>query len=158
MLSLRKAAPEDCASILRIQRKAFAPLLLRYRDYQSSPAAESQEDILRRLAQSFTDYYLICIDDAEVGMIRVCNFGAECRISPICILPEYQGRGYAHQAIRMAEQRYPGAAAWTLETILQEQSLCRLYESLGYEATGRVDPVQNGMDLVYYRKDMKHHA
>jgi GNAT superfamily N-acetyltransferase len=158
MVTLRKALESDCPTIHRIQVKSFSPLLAVYQDYASSPAAESLEQVLRRFAQSFTDYYLICLDETPVGMIRVCDFGEECRVSPVCMLPEYQGRGLARAAMLRAETLYPAAKRWSLDTIAQEAGLCRFYESLGYRLTGKTERIKEGMDLVYYRKDVKSDA
>ena len=151
-LCLRKAEEADCRKIHQIQVKAFAPLLMVYEDYASRPAAESLDQVVQRFQQSFTDYYLICLDDEEIGAIRVCDFGDNCRISPLCILPEHQGRGYAQRAMLLAEELYPDAKRWSLDTIEQEAKLCHLYEKLGYRRTGETQHVKDGMDLVFYEK------
>lgn len=67
-------------------------------------------------------------------------------------LPEYQGYGYAQRAITIAESFYPFAKEWELDTILQEEKLCYLYEKMGYKKTGKVEHIMNGMDLVFYAK------
>ena len=130
-------------------------MLLKYQDFSSSPAAESLDQIKQRFQQPFTDYYLIILGDETVGMLRVCNFGESCRLSPICILDEYQGNGYAQEAIRQMEQLYPKAKKWVLDTIVQEEKLCHLYEKMGYRKTGRVDRIKDDMDLIFYEKVMK---
>ncbi len=152
MITLRKAQEADCTALHQMQVKAFAPLLLKYRDHESSPAAESEEAVLRRLKQPYTDYYFIESQGAPVGMLRVCDFGDNCRLSPICVLPEHQGRGYAQKAIALAEEAYPDAHIWKLDTIAQEEKLCHLYEKLGYRQTGEIQHVKEGMDLVFYQK------
>ncbi|NTV78512.1 MAG: tyrosine-protein phosphatase, partial [Clostridiales bacterium] len=53
------------------------------------------------------------------------------------------------------EDIYPYAKRWELDTILQEDKLCHLYEKMGYLKTGRVENIKDGMDLVYYEKDKK---
>lgn len=158
MLTLCKAQDQDCPLIHRIQVKAFAPLLMVYRDYESSPASESVGQVRQRFRQNFTDYYLVCLEDQVVGILRVCDFGEECRLSPICILPEYQGMGYAQQAMILAEKEYPKAKRWTLDTIAQEPKLCHLYEKMGYRKTGRTERIKDGMDLVFYQKDVTGNA
>lgn len=154
MISLMKAEYDDCPLIHSIQVKSFVGLLQKYNDYESNPAAESIDRIRQRFQQPFTDYYLICCGDVTVGMLRVCNFGVNCRLSPICILPEYQGRGYAKQAVHAMEKLYPAAKLWQLDTIMQEKHLCRLYENLGYQKTGKTESLKEGMDLVFYEKYM----
>lgn len=158
MLTLRRAEENDCPTIHQIQVRSFSPLLTVYRDFQSSPAAESVDQVRRRFAQPFTDYYLIFLETHPVGILRVCNFGEECRLSPICILPEHQGMGYAQEAMILVEKLYPKARRWTLDTILQEPKLCHLYEKMGYRRTGKYEHIQDGMDLVFYRKDVELHA
>jgi len=152
MITLKKATESDCVVIHRIQVNGFSQLLMKYEDFSSSPAAESLDQIAQRFAQPFTDYYLIILAEEAIGMLRVCNFGENCRLSPICILQEYQGNGYAQEAILEMEQLYPEAKKWELDTIAQEKKLCYLYEKMGYCKTGRMEHVKEGMDLVFYEK------
>lgn len=154
-ISLKNAVYDDCALIHSMQVRSFISLLQKYEDYDSSPAAESLDRIQQRFEQSFTDYYLIMAEDQTVGMLRVCNFGLNCRLSPICILPEYQGRGYAQMAITLMEKLYPEAMRWQLDTIAQEEKLCHLYEKMGYRKTGKTEQVKDDMNLIYYEKEMR---
>lgn len=151
-VSLRKAEYSDCSVLHSIQVRSFVELLQRYEDYESNPAAEGLDQIQQRFEQPYTDYYLIQLDEVFIGMLRVCNFGKNCRLSPICILKDYQGKGYAQEAISQMELLYPNAKKWELDTIAQESKLCHLYEKMGYRRTGRVEHVKDGMDLVFYEK------
>lgn len=152
MFTLKKAIQSDLGEIHRIQVASFQALLDKYQDHRTNPAAESYERILERFQEETTDYYLIRLNEQNIGMIRVCDFGTICRISPIGILPEFQGHGFAQQAIILVESLYPRAKKWTLDTIRQEQKLCYLYEKLGYVPTGKQDSIQPGMDIVFYEK------
>ena len=151
---LKKATEEDLQKIRYIQVKSFAQLLLKYEDFESSPAAEGLDDIRQRFRQPFTDYYLIMLENQEIGMLRVCDFGEHCRLSPLCILPEYQGQGYAQQAIIQMEASYPNAQLWQLDTIAQEEKLRHLYEKMGYRRIEKTEQIKEGMELVYYEKPM----
>ena len=153
-IQLRKATEDDLRIIHYIQVKSFAQLLLKYEDFESSPAAEGLDDIRQRFRQPFTDYYLIMLDDQAIGMLRVCDFGEHCRLSPLCILPEYQGRGYAQMAILLMESLYPKAHLWQLDTIAQEAKLRHLYEKMGYRKIEKTEHIKEGMELVYYEKPM----
>lgn len=152
MIYLQKAVRSDCQTIHEIQVKAFGPLLEKYHYLETNPAAESIERIVQRFEQNFTDYYLIFDGNRLIGMLRVCDFEEVCRISPICILSEYQGHVHAQKALLLAETLYPNAKKWTLDTILQEKKLCYLYEKMGYKQTGKFEKINNGMDLVFYEK------
>ena len=158
MVTLHKAEESDCPRLHKILVKAFVPLLKTYRDYGSSPASESVDDVIRRFRQPYTSYYFICLDGVEVGALRVCDFGEACRLSPIGILPEYHGQGIAQQAIACMEALYPKAKRWTLDTVLQEEKLCYLYEKLGYRRTGQYEHLKEGMDLVFYEKEVNRDA
>lgn len=84
-----------------------------------------------------------------------CGSSAWKRLSacnPLFILPEYQGRGIAQQAISSAEALH-GAHFWELDTIAQEAGNCHLYEKMGYRATGESAPVNDRMTLVRYEKE-----
>ena len=154
MISLLSAGEKDIPLLHQLLVESFAPLLKKYQDFDTNPAAESVERIYQRFAQPFTDYYLILEGETPVGMLRVCDFGDTCRLSPICILPKFQGQGYAQQAILLAEALYPAVICWNLDTILQEPKLCHLYEKLGYRRTGEYRPIKEGMDLVFYCKTL----
>lgn len=73
-------------------------------------------------------------------------------LSPIFIMKEFRGRGYAQQAIQLAEEIH-GSSNWELDTIIQEEGNCHLYEKLGYRQTGEVKVVNERMTLVFYHKE-----
>jgi GNAT superfamily N-acetyltransferase len=75
-------------------------------------------------------------------------------LKTLYVLPEYQGFGYAQQAIKLVEKLHYEVDEWRLDTILQEVRNCNLYEKMGYAKTGEVKTIKNGMDLVYYKKIM----
>ena len=68
------------------------------------------------------------------------------------IMPEHRNKGYAQAAIEAAEQLH-GSGHWCLDTILQETGNLHLYEKMGYHRTGRIDKINDRMDIVYYEKD-----
>lgn len=148
MVSLKKAW--DAEALLAIQKKAFAPLLEKYRDYATNPAMESLSAIERKLGER--DYYFILLDGREVGLAAVRRREDSLCLSPIGLLPEYRGKGIGRRAAALLEERYPDNRRWTLGTILQEPGLCRFYESLGYRRTGERRSIQPGMDVVGYAK------
>ena len=151
---LKKASVSDCEQLWRMQKESFSGLLEKYRDYDTSPANEPVDKVRKRLEQSFTYYYYINADGENVGAIRIVDMkddNTPKRISPVFIMPQHRRKGYAKQAILEAEKLH-GSDNWELETILQEEGNCRLYESLGYKKTGRTEDINTQMTLVYYRK------
>lgn len=153
-IELRPIEREDVEIVWKMQVEAFSELLEQYQDHKTSPAAESMDKVIARFNQPWTTYYFIMADDEKVGAIRVVDKkdGSRKRISPIWIMKEYRNKGYAQLAIKEAEKIY-GSDHWCLDTILQERGNLHLYEKLGYHRTGRIDKINDKMDIVFYEKD-----
>lgn len=152
-ISLCRSEVRDAAAIHEMQTKAFMPLLEKYQDYETSPANESLERIVSRINQSFTEYYIIKSYDIPVGGIRIVRKDNKTyRVSPVFILPEHQGKGIAQKVFEIIEQIYNDARKWELDTILQEQGNCYLYEKLGYKRTEKTEVINDKMTIVYYEK------
>jgi len=153
-IQLVRASIDDAQRIWRMQVEAFAPLLETYQDVETNPASEPVDKVIMRLKQPFTYYYLIDVAGETVGAIRVVDkreAGKNKRISPLFILPEHQGKGYAQKAMLEAE-RLHGGEHWELDTILQEHGNCYLYEKMGYRQTGKTESINDKLTLVFYEK------
>ena len=153
-VKLIKTSKEDMNTIWLMQKKAFGGLLEKYHDYGISPASESYERIIEKYEMQGSFYYFISDSGVNVGVIRIIdkNDGSRKRISPIWIMPEHRNKGYAQAAIKEAE-RIHGADNWSLDTILQEKGNLHLYEKLGYHRTGKIEKINDRMDIVYYEKN-----
>lgn len=153
-ITLKRADISDAETIWKMQVEAFSEMYSRYRDDETSPAAEPLEKTEARLGQPFTYYYLICSDGDTVGAVRVIDFkepDRPKRISPIFILPGHRGGGAGIAAVREAE-RIHGSTGWELDTILEEESNVRFYKKLGYIMTDELTKVNDRMTLVVFRK------
>lgn len=153
-ITLRKAGVEDVELLHKMQVEAFQELLDRYQDYDTNPAGETADKVLLRLEQEFTYFYFICLNGRKVGAIRVVDkkeTGRNKRISPLFVLPEFQGRGIAQEAVRLCEELH-GSKNWELSTILQEEKNCYLYEKMGYRKTGETKAINEKLTLVFYEK------
>lgn len=153
-IQLVKAELKDAQTIWEMQVKSFQKLLDKYQDFETSPASESVDNVRRRLEQENTYYYFICMANEKVGAVRVIDYHKENenkRISPIFVLPEFQGQGIAQKAIRLCEAVH-GSKGWELDTILQEKGNCHLYEKMGYHATDRTEKINDKLTLIYYEK------
>ena len=51
----------------------------------------------------------------------------------------------------MCEQLH-GCENWELDTILQEEGNCHLYEKMGYHRTGETKRINDKLTLVFYKK------
>lgn len=154
-IKLIRASVQDTETIWKMQVEAFAELLNRYLDYETSPGNEAIERIRWKLEQDNTFFYFIEVDSQTVGAIRVVDpsdINARKRIAPIFVLPAYRNRGIAQKAIAKAEELH-GVAYWKLDTILQEKGNCHLYEKMGYHQTGETEVINDKMTIVFYEKD-----
>ncbi len=153
-VTLLRAGIDDAKELHAMQVESFKELLEKYQDFDTSPANENMEKVEARLKQDFTFYYFICIGPQKAGAVRIIDKkekGENKRISPIFILPEFQGKGIAQKAIRLCEEIH-GSENWELDTILQEPKNCHLYEKMGYRQTGRTEVINERLTLVFYAK------
>ncbi len=153
-VNLVRANPGDAEEIHAMQVEAFQELLVKYQDFDTNPGNERMEKVEARLKQDMTFYYFICVGQQKVGAVRVVDrkeSGKNKRISPLFILPEFQGKGIAQKAIRLCEELH-GSGNWELDTILQEQKNCYLYEKMGYRQTGKMEAINERLTLVFYEK------
>lgn len=153
-VELVRANVEDAKQIHAMQVESFAELLEKYRDYDTNPANEAMEKVEARIKQDFTYFYFICIGSQKVGAIRIVDkkeCGKNKRISPLFVLPKFQGKGIAQEAIRLCEEIH-GKENWELDTILQEPKNCHLYEKMGYRKNGVTKEVNERLTLVFYEK------
>lgn len=153
-VTLLRADIDNAKELHAMQVEAFKELLEKYQDFDTSPANETVEKVEARLKQDFTFYYFICIGQQKVGAIRIVDKkenGKSKRISPIFILPEFQGKGIAQKAIRLCEEMH-GDDNWELDTILQESKNCYLYEKMGYRQIGKTKVINERLTFTFYEK------
>lgn len=153
-VELKKVTREDIETVWKMQVEAFTGLLEKYQDFDTSPAAEPIDKVIARFEQPWTTYFFIVADGEKVGAVRVVDMkdGSRKRISPIWIMSEYRNKGYAQDTILAVEEIY-GSDNWCLDTILQEKGNLHLYEKMGYHQTGRVEKINDRMDIVFYEKN-----
>ena len=144
-ITLAKAGLSNCEELYQLQTISFRQHLEKYQDYDSNPGAETKDRTLQRLKDPFTDYYFICLSGKHIGAVRISHFETLCRLKQLFILPEFQGHGYAQQAILLAEALYPEIQRWELDTISQEAKMC-IRDSL----------YSQGTDLPRFKQLWKH--
>lgn len=153
VVKIEKATDNDAPFIFDIQVKTFKPLLVKYQDYETNPSNETIEKVKKRINNPNGGFYKILYDNKLVGAI--CIFWKEegqFWISPMFILPTYQGKGIAQKAISFIEKMFPQANTWELATILEEERNCYLYEKMGYQKTGVSKKLNEHATLVFYKK------
>lgn len=153
-IRLEKAEESDAEIIFEIQVKAFMPLLDKYQDFETSPANETIERVVTRINNPQGGFYKIMLENMIVGAI--CVYWKEdrkhCWISPMFILPAYQGKGIAQKSINLVRGLFPEAITWELATILEEERNCYLYEKMGFIKTGVQKKLNDTTTLVFYKQ------
>ncbi len=154
-ITLERISVDQAELVWKMQVEAFQEMYERYQDTETSPATEPLSKAIDRLNQDFTYFYFIISEGEKVGAIRVVDekrANTRKRISPIFVMPQHRNKGIAQKAIAAVEEIH-GAHNWCLETILQEEGNCHLYEKLGYERTGETWVINDRLTLVGYAKD-----
>ena len=144
----------DIDTVFEIQRAAYKSLYEKYHDDDTSPYKESNETVLRKYTREGAIGYLIIAEGVVVGAVRV-DINTENksgRIAALCVMPQYQGRGIAQKVLLEIERLHPDIERWFLDTILEEEGNCHLYEKLGYRKTGKIEVVNERMTLVFFEK------
>jgi GNAT superfamily N-acetyltransferase len=152
-IRLEKATNSDAETIFDTQVKAFMPLLKKYQDYETSPANEKIDRVLARINHPNGGFYKIVADHIIVGAICVVwKEETQFWISPMFILPEYQGQRIAQKTILLVKEMFPQATSWELATIFEEKRNCYLYEKMGFTQTGVFKKLNERTTLVFYKK------
>lgn len=155
MLEVMKVTEEFADIAYKIQQESFTPLLHKYHDYDINPAMETVEIIREKINKSNTSAYTFRLDNINVGWVRVSELEDKIfKISGLCVLPEYQNKGIAQEALKIIERIFSDALQWLLFTINEEKGNCHLYEKLGYGKTGNLKKINDKMSIVQYVKHM----
>lgn len=152
-VQLVKASVSDAEKIWEMQKIAFAELLEKYGDCETSPANEELSKVLSRFDDPNTYHYFIEVEEQKVGVIRVVDKKTEekKRLAQIFVMPEYRRNGYAFSGIKEVEKIH-GETGWELDTILHEINLIRMYRNLGYKMTAKSRRVNSQMLLIGFEK------
>jgi GNAT superfamily N-acetyltransferase len=151
-LLLEKASVQDAETLLSMQVMAFMPLLEKYQDYDVNPATETIERTMERITNPNGGFYKIVLEQELVGAICISHRDGYEWISPMFILPEYQGMGIGQSVILELEAIFHRSKVWQLATIQEEARNCHLYEKMGYVRTGMVKKINDSATLIYYKK------
>lgn len=155
---LEDAVEADANAVFAMQIAAFRPLLEKYQDYDTNPGNEKVERVIQRINNPHGRFLKILADGVLAGAINIVEKEERCYwISPLFILPEFQGKGLAQRAMTLGEELMPNATSWNLSTILEEEGNCYLYKKMGYRKIGETRKLNDGTTLVYFKKTAQKH-
>lgn len=78
----------------------------------------------------------------------------KAKIGPIGIVPKNEEQWYGSNSMLLVEKEFPTVKKWYLDMILQEPKLDHLYTKLGYNETGQIKRTQEGMDIIFFIKQL----
>ena len=145
----------DLPLIRQMYQSAFKPIYLKYQDDQTDPFFESLVSLEEKWSRPNNHFYFFSHGNVRVGMLRiiVSQNRQIARLSPLLILLQFQGRGYAQQMLRDIEIFYPSITTWHLDTIAEEKKLVHLYRKMGYvQDTTKITAIKPGMTIIYFYK------
>ncbi|HAT55584.1 MAG TPA: N-acetyltransferase [Lactobacillus sp.] len=139
--------------IQQMYRLAFKPLYEKYQDADTSPYLETLEALEYKFKQPNSSYYIFKVNNQTIGMIRLITKPQTIKISPLLILPNFQGNGYAQLMLSKILQMFPTTTSWQVDTIEEEPKLMHLYRKCGFkQIPNRRTKLKDGMHIIYFTK------
>lgn len=126
-----KAAPEDAARILGLQRRAYEAEARLYDDWDIPPLTQTRQSLLEEIR---TMVVLKAIDGENlVGSVRANANGGDCLIGRLIVEPSRQRQGIGSRLLRAIEQTFPDVDRYELFTGHKSEGNIKLYRRHGYE-------------------------
>lgn len=154
MVELIKIEKSEMKSAFKMHRRGFIPTFFRYYD-RINPIFESYKKFSYFYNHPTLHMYWIVFDKEKVGEIWVGISGNTAKLVRIFVLKEYQNKGIAQQAIRIAENLFSDNKQWWLNTIKEEKNNCHLYEKMGYIPCGAERKINKRMTIIEYEKELR---
>lgn len=153
-ISVIKVELKDLEKIHAMRIKSFTVLLKRYQGFiEANSESKLKQKSFNFINEPFIDYYIIKSYGITIGVVRIVkNDSKPYCISPIFILAEYFDKEITQEVLHSIGHIYYDIKDWKLDTILQEQANCHLYEKFGYKKTGIAEIINSEMMLVHYEK------
>ncbi len=141
MLKFIPATIEDADLITQIKTKAYDDEMVKFGpDHDISeywgPQWYSDPKETEKLISQFY-YYKILVDNEIIGCFWLNNRGEETvELEDLCILPEFQNKGYGYRSLIEMESLIPDKKKWILGTPYYSIRNHYLYEKVGYIKIG----------------------
>ena len=130
MPAIVPAAAEDAATILGIQKRAFAEEARLCGDWGIPPLVETVEAVAEHIR---TATVLTARSGTRiVGAVRGLVADGVCTIRGLGIEPDHQGRGIGAALLAAVERAHPGVTRFELLTNTVMERNIRFYERHGY--------------------------
>jgi len=152
-LNITRTKMSEAEALLKIQREAFLSDLKKYKDYDTSPAAELLDFFKYKLNHSI--HYTIFLNGKIVGGICIVKItDIHYRLFRIFLNPAIQNRGLGSKILTQIEKKFPHVKEWSLDTPKDNTRTRHFYEKFGYKKTKEFK-VNDRLTLIEYEKKIK---
>ncbi len=151
MVKLELIKENEKKQAFKMNRKGFVPTFFKYYD-RINPIFETYKKFCFFYNYPDTYMFWISLDGKAVGEIWINIKNDTTRLARLFVLKEFQNRGIAQNAIKIAENLFPNNKRWCLDTIKQEKNNCHLYEKMGYIPCGAERKINKRMTIINYEK------
>ena len=134
-LIIRRSKTEDAEALLEVQKESFNEDLLKYEDFDTSPANEPIERLIRKINNFY--YYTVLLDNEVIGGVDVRKVSdTQCRLNRIFLKVKCHNQGIGTKEIYFIENEFPDVTEWSLDTPFKSYRNHHLYEKIGYKKVG----------------------
>ncbi len=148
-LILERAACEDAAEILALQKLAYQSEAAIYNDYTIPPLTQTPEEIVADLKRQ--TFLKAKLGGRIVGSVRAHMQEGTCFVGRLIVHPSYQNQGIGTRLLSEIERAFGQAKRFELFTgHLSERNLY-LYQKLGYRPY-RNRKVSDALTIVHLEK------
>jgi len=149
-LKITRTKMHEAEALLNIQKEAFQSDLKKYKDYDTSPAAELLDFFKYKINHSF--HFTIFLNGKIAGGICIVKItDIHYRLVRIFLSPNLQNRGLGSKILTQMENKFPQAKVWSLDTPKDNERTRHFYEKFGYKKT-KENKINNRLTLIEYEK------
>jgi ribosomal protein S18 acetylase RimI-like enzyme len=148
-LILERAASDDAAEILALQKLAYQSEAAIYDDYTIPPLTQTLEEVLADLKRQ--TFLKATVKGRIVGSVRAYIQEGTCFVGRLVVDPSFQNQGIGTRLLSEIERAFDQAERFELFTgHLSERNLY-LYQKLGYRPY-RYRKVTDALTIVHLEK------
>ncbi len=152
-IKIARTNMKEAEPLLNIQKEAFQADLKKYKDYDSSPAAESLDFFKYRINNSL--HYTLYMDGKIAGGICLVKItDTHYRLFRIFLSPKFQNKGLGTKILSKMEKQFTKVEKWSLDTPKDNERNRHFYEKFGYQKSGEFQ-VNERLTLIEYEKKTK---
>lgn len=145
-----RAAEEDLAQILELQKSAYQSEAQIWNDYTIQPLTQTLDGI----KEDYNNQVILKIvyGGSIIGSVRAYEKEGVCYIGKVIVHPDYQNRGIGKILMRAIEEHFSKCSRYSLFTGQKSARNLYFYGKLGY-VVKREEKISCTITLVYLEKE-----